>query len=95
MQKREMRRVTFAFEPLQITAILQRFRNVKMIERHSRPFVFRKKRHAILRSHVRENDTRRLLTRIGGVVNLVFKVLPAGSAGVASTLPSTSYFQPW
>jgi hypothetical protein len=67
-----MRRVTFTFESLQVITILQRFRNVKMIARNFRPFIFRKKRNAILRSHVRENDTRCFFTRIGGVVNLIF-----------------------
>ena len=67
-----MRRVTFTLETLQVITILQRFRNVKMIARNFRPFILRKQWNAILWAHVRENDTRRFFTGIGGVVNLVF-----------------------
>ena len=68
-----MRGVAFAFEPLQIVAVLDRFRDIKMILRECHPFIIWQKRHLFFGAHVSEHAARGLFAGIGGMTNLVLE----------------------
>src|SRR5262249_28162758 len=67
----QVRRVTFAFESLQVVAVLDRLRDIEMILRECHPFVIWQKRHAFLGAHVGKDDAPSFSARVGGVANLL------------------------
>ena len=73
-----MRGVGFAFEPLQIVAVLDRFRDIEMILRKCHPFIIRQKRQLFFGAHVGKDDARGFSARIGGMANLVLERAAGG-----------------
>ena len=73
-----MRGVGFAFEPLKIVTVLDRFRDIKMVLWECHPFIIRQKRQLFFGTHVGEDDARGLSARIGGMANLVLERAAGG-----------------
>src|SRR4030095_3924615 len=71
VQERQGRRVTFAFESLQVIAVLNGLRDIEMILRECHPFVIWQKRDAFFGAHVSKDDARGFSARGGRMADLV------------------------
>src|SRR4030095_2299716 len=81
VQERQVRRVTFAFESLQVIAVLKGLRDIEMISRECHPFVIWQKRDAFFGAHVSKDDARGFSARVGRMANLVLERAAGGLRG--------------
>src|SRR4030095_15841646 len=81
VQERQVRRVTFAFESLQVIAVLKGLRDIEMILRECHPFVIWQKRDAFFGAHVGKDDARGFPAWVSRMANLVLERAAGGLRG--------------
>jgi len=77
MQKRQMRGIAFAFEPLKVVAFEQTLGDVGLIQRNLCPFVVGKERHLGARAEVSIDHAAGFVGRIGRVTKFFSKITVA------------------
>src|SRR5262249_39724564 len=84
VQKRKMNRIDIALVGLQVVALVKDFFNTDVVCRCSEKIIVGKQRR-LSWSHVREDDSRSFLTRIGKVVYRIPMLAAAGLPGLLQT----------
>jgi hypothetical protein len=84
VQKRKMNRIDIALVGLQVVALVKDFFNTNLVCRCSEKIIVGKQRR-LSWSHVREDDSRSFLTRIGKVLYRIPMLAAAGLPGLLQT----------